>query len=176
MAVAACGEASTEPPEAAAVRPKVERSTGWKFTSIPAYERVDRAGLLAHLEQKLEGQPGRRLAALGRALKALGVLPQDYSLLDGLKKAYTEEILALYDIEERKIFLVREALEKPPKTREEKMLCQLGEAYIHGMNGIAEGVRLVRGSSVNQVPDLQHVLVTAGTAVPTSALILSHPS
>ena len=29
---------------------------------------------------------------------------------------------------------------------------QLGEAYIHGMNGIAEGVRQVRGSSVNQVP------------------------
>lgn len=27
---------------------------------------------------------------------------------------------------------------------------QLGEAYIHGMNGIAEGVRLVRGTSVNQ--------------------------
>jgi acetyl-CoA acetyltransferase len=53
---------------------------------------------------------------------------------------------------------------------------QLGEAYIHGMNGIAEGVRLVRGSSVNQVPDVQNVLVTAGTAVPTSALILSQPS
>ena len=44
------------------------------------------------------------------------------------------------------------------------------------MNGIAEGVRLVRGHSVNQVSDLQNVLVTAGTAVPTSALILSQPS
>ena len=50
---------------------------------------------------------------------------------------------------------------------------QLGEAYIHGMNGIAEGVRQVRGSSVNQVPDVENVLVTAGTAVPTSALIFS---
>ena len=28
---------------------------------------------------------------------------------------------------------------------------QLGEAYIHGMNGIAEGVRQVRGTAVNQV-------------------------
>ena len=28
---------------------------------------------------------------------------------------------------------------------------QLGEAYIHGMNGIAEAVRQVRGTSVNQV-------------------------
>jgi acetyl-CoA acetyltransferase len=49
---------------------------------------------------------------------------------------------------------------------------QLGEAYIHGMNGIAEGVRQVRGSSVNQIKDVEHVLVTAGTGVPTSALIL----
>jgi acetyl-CoA acetyltransferase len=49
---------------------------------------------------------------------------------------------------------------------------QLGEAYIHGMNGIAEGVRQVRGSAVNQVPGVEHVLVTAGTGVPTSGLIL----
>ncbi len=49
---------------------------------------------------------------------------------------------------------------------------QLGEAYIHGMNGIAEGVRQVRGTSVNQVDGVEHVLVTAGTGVPTSALVL----
>lgn len=49
---------------------------------------------------------------------------------------------------------------------------QLGEAYIHGMNGIAEAVRQVRGSAVNQVPDVEHVLVTAGTGVPTSGLVL----
>ena len=41
-----------------------------------------------------------------------------------------------------------------------------------GMNGIAEGVRQVRGSAVNQVPDVEHVLVTAGTGVPTSGIIL----
>jgi acetyl-CoA acetyltransferase len=49
---------------------------------------------------------------------------------------------------------------------------QLGEAYLHGMNGIAEGVRQVRGSSVNQVEGAEHVLVTGGTGVPTSALML----
>jgi acetyl-CoA acetyltransferase len=49
---------------------------------------------------------------------------------------------------------------------------QLGEAYIHGMNGIAEAVRQLRGTSVNQVEEAQHVLVTAGTGVPTSGLIL----
>ena len=49
---------------------------------------------------------------------------------------------------------------------------QLGEAYIHGMNGIAEGVRQVRGTAANQVDGARNVLVTAGTGVPTSALIL----
>ncbi len=49
---------------------------------------------------------------------------------------------------------------------------QLGEAYLHGMNGIAEGVRQVRGTSVNQVPEVSNVVVTAGTGVPTSGLIL----
>jgi acetyl-CoA acetyltransferase len=49
----------------------------------------------------------------------------------------------------------------------------LGEAYIHGMNGITEGVRQVRGTSCNQVENVEHVLVTSGTGVPTSALILT---
>ncbi|MFD9100887.1 lipid-transfer protein [Streptomyces virginiae] len=49
---------------------------------------------------------------------------------------------------------------------------QLGEAYLHGMNGIAEAVRQVRGTSVNQVTGASHALVTAGTGVPTSGLIL----
>ena len=49
---------------------------------------------------------------------------------------------------------------------------QLGEAYIHGMNGISEAVRQVRGTSVNQVSGDGPVLVTAGTGVPTSGLIL----
>ncbi|MFE0436207.1 lipid-transfer protein [Streptomyces nigra] len=50
---------------------------------------------------------------------------------------------------------------------------QLGEAYLHGMNGIAEGVRQVRGTAVNQVPGASRVLVTAGTGVPTSGLVLT---
>lgn len=50
---------------------------------------------------------------------------------------------------------------------------QLGEAYIHGVNGIAEAVRQVRGSAVNQVSGVEHVLVTAGDGLPTSGLILA---
>ncbi|MGA4849922.1 lipid-transfer protein [Streptomyces sp. G5(2025)] len=49
---------------------------------------------------------------------------------------------------------------------------QLGEAYLHGMNGVAEAVRQIRGTSVNQIPGAAHALVTAGTGVPTSGLIL----
>ncbi|WP_228529718.1 lipid-transfer protein [Diaphorobacter caeni] len=49
---------------------------------------------------------------------------------------------------------------------------QLGEAYIHGMNGIAEAVRQVRGTAVNQVKNVHNMVVTAGTGVPTSGLIL----
>ena len=49
----------------------------------------------------------------------------------------------------------------------------LGEAYIHGMNGIAEAVRQVRGTSVNQVAGASPVIVTSGPGTPASVLILS---
>jgi acetyl-CoA acetyltransferase len=50
---------------------------------------------------------------------------------------------------------------------------QLGEGYLHGVNGIAEGVRLVRGTSTNQpATAVENVLVTAGSPVPTSGLVL----
>jgi acetyl-CoA acetyltransferase len=50
---------------------------------------------------------------------------------------------------------------------------QIGEGYLHGTNGIAEGVRLIRGTSTTQPDDVSNVLVTAGVGVPTSGLILS---
>ena len=49
----------------------------------------------------------------------------------------------------------------------------LSEAYIHGINNIAEGVRLVRGESTSQPSKaVEHVLVSSGVGVPTGALIL----
>lgn len=48
----------------------------------------------------------------------------------------------------------------------------LSEAYIHGMNNIAEGARLIRGSSTSQPEGVEHVLVSSGVGVPTGALIL----
>lgn len=51
---------------------------------------------------------------------------------------------------------------------------QLGEGYIHGVNGIAEGVRLLRGTSTNQPPKATDtVLVTGGSPVPHSAIVLT---
>jgi acetyl-CoA acetyltransferase len=48
----------------------------------------------------------------------------------------------------------------------------LSEAYVHGMNLVVEGVRQIRGSSVNQVEGAERCLVTGGEGVPTSALLL----
>jgi acetyl-CoA acetyltransferase len=49
----------------------------------------------------------------------------------------------------------------------------LGEAYIHGMNGLNEAVRQIRGTAANQVTGVQHVLCSTPPAVPASALLLS---
>jgi acetyl-CoA acetyltransferase len=49
---------------------------------------------------------------------------------------------------------------------------QLGEAYIHGVNGVSEGVRQIRGTSPNPVEGVEHVLVTSGVGVPSSGLVL----
>lgn len=54
---------------------------------------------------------------------------------------------------------------------------QLSEAYIHGVNGILEAVRLVRGDSVNQPQKpVEHVIVTSGSGVPTGGAILGRAS
>jgi acetyl-CoA acetyltransferase len=49
----------------------------------------------------------------------------------------------------------------------------ISEGYIHGINNIAEGVRLIRGESTSQ-PDktVEHVLVSSGVGVPTGAMII----
>ena len=47
----------------------------------------------------------------------------------------------------------------------------LGEAYIHGMNTVLEGVRQIRGTAANQVPGARNAMVSSLS----SALVLSRP-
>ena len=51
----------------------------------------------------------------------------------------------------------------------------MSEAYVHGFNLIAEGVRQMRGTSTSQVEGAETSLVTSGEGVPTSALLLRKP-
>jgi len=44
--------------------------------------------------------------------------------------------------------------------------------HLHGMNGIAEGMRQLRGTAVDQIAEASTVLVTAGTGVSSSGSIL----
>ncbi|MBK6511789.1 MAG: lipid-transfer protein [Haliea sp.] len=50
---------------------------------------------------------------------------------------------------------------------------QLSEAYIHGVNGIVEATKLVRGTSLNQPnKTVNNALVTSGVGIPTGGAIL----
>jgi acetyl-CoA acetyltransferase len=49
----------------------------------------------------------------------------------------------------------------------------LSEAYTHGFNLLVEGVRQIRGTSTDQVPEANHCLVTSGNVVPTGAVVFS---
>lgn len=49
----------------------------------------------------------------------------------------------------------------------------LSEAYVHGLNHVAEGVRQLRGESTSQIPGAQVCLVTGGSGIsPSSAALL----
>ena len=71
-------------------------------------------------------------------------------------------------------YLVREgALDRDGRLPNNTHGGLLSEGYIHGMNNIAEGVRLIRGESTSQPPKaVEHVLISSGVGVPTGAMIL----
>ena len=49
----------------------------------------------------------------------------------------------------------------------------MSEAYVHGFNLVAEGVRQIRGTSTAQVDGADVSLVTSGEGVPTSAVLFT---
>ncbi len=40
----------------------------------------------------------------------------------------------------------------------------IGEAYIHGLNNVTEGVRQIRGTAVNQVKNAETAFIASGVA------------
>ena len=82
------------------------------------------------------------------------------------------EAFGFCDVGEAKDFVKDGALEVGGRLPSNTHGGQLSKAYIHGINGVNEGVRLIRGTSVNQPEKNDCVLVTAGVGVPTSAMIL----
>ncbi|MGH7859510.1 MAG: thiolase C-terminal domain-containing protein, partial [Candidatus Binatia bacterium] len=52
----------------------------------------------------------------------------------------------------------------------------LSEAYIHGLNHVVEGVKQLRGTSTCQARDPEICLVSSGSGIPTSAVLLRRAS
>lgn len=114
-----CG--SGIPPEDAELRPRVEEATGWTFGGAPDYDRIDREGLLRKIEEKIRGEPERRIRAYGRVLRLLGALPGELKLLERLKRAQVQEVLALYDPADRKVYLVEEVFDAPLSSQDRQL-------------------------------------------------------
>jgi acetyl-CoA acetyltransferase len=114
-----------------------------------------------------DAYPSGRLTTVGRQLwERAGVRPQDV------------DVAQIYENFSPLVFLVLEAYgfcgpgEAVPFIAEGNLDIDgalptnthgglLGEAYIHGINSIQEGVRQVRGTAVNQVAGVDHSLVSS---------------
>jgi acetyl-CoA acetyltransferase len=137
---------------------------------------VDQFTMTSYYRDDLTGLPEMGVVARGLWEKS-GIGPSDVDVAV-LYDHFTPFVLVQLEElgfcakGEAKDFVASGALELDGKLPLNPHGGQLGEAYLHGMNGIAEGVRQVRGTAVNQVGGVEHVLVTAGTGVPTSGLVL----
>ncbi|MFZ3566726.1 lipid-transfer protein [Streptomyces sp. BH097] len=137
---------------------------------------ADQHMMTSYYRERISGIP--EMGLVGRQLYARsGLAPEDidaailYDHFTPLVLPQLEE-LGFCGVGEAKDFIADGHLELGGRLPSNTHGGQLGEAYLHGMNGIAEAVRLVRGTSVNQPQQVEHVLVTAGTGVPTSGLVL----
>ncbi|MEM7411588.1 MAG: lipid-transfer protein [Myxococcota bacterium] len=124
----------------------------------------------------LAALPEMELAAK-RVYEISGLGPDDIDAAC-LYDAFTPEVLMQLEAfgfcgkGEAKDFVTEDSLTLGGKLPNNTHGGLLSEAYLHGVNNIAEGVRLVRGTSCNQPDGVEHVLVTSGVGVPTGAAIL----
>jgi len=136
----------------------------------------DQYSMVSYYRPELDGLP--EMGLVGKQLwSQSGLRPTDIQtaiLYDHFTAVHSDSVgrVGILRLGRGKEFIADGAIEVGGRLPINTHGGQLGEAYIHGMNGIAEGVRQLRGTSVNPVPDVEHVLVTAGTGVPTSGLIL----
>jgi acetyl-CoA acetyltransferase len=165
LVVTGVERAADLPNPAAVVRAAAQGSGPDQFV-MNSYYRDDQSGLP---EMGVVARQLWRQSGLGPADMSLAVL---YDHFTPFVLVQLEE-LGFCGRGEARQFIADGAIELDGRLPLNPHGGQLGEAYIHGMNGIAEAVRQVRGTAVNQVSGVEHVIVTAGTGVPTSGLILS---
>ncbi|MEZ5501279.1 MAG: lipid-transfer protein [Halioglobus sp.] len=133
--------------------------------------------MTSYYRDELESLPEMELAAK-RVYDMAGLGPDDIDAAC-LYDAFTSEIIMQLESfgfcgrGEGK-YLVREgALDIDGRLPNNTHGGLISEGYIHGMNNIAEGVRLIRGESTSQPRKaVAHVLVSSGVGVPTGAMIL----
>ena len=127
--------------------------------------------------QELESLPEMELAAK-RVYQMSGLGPQDIDAAC-LYDAFTSEIIMQLESfgfcgrGEGKDMVRDGALDSDGRLPNNTHGGLISEGYIHGMNNIAEGVRLIRGESTGQPEkSVEHVLVSSGVGVPTGAMIM----
>lgn len=128
--------------------------------------------------EDLNSLPEMELAAK-RVYEMSGLGPKDIDAAC-LYDAFTSEVIMQLESfgfcgrGEAKDFVMEGGLELGGRLPNNTHGGLLSEAYIHGVNNVAEGARLIRGQSYNQPEGVEHVLVSSGVGVPTGALILGH--
>ena len=148
-----------------AILAAVAQGAGARQEMMTSYYRDDLTRLP---EAKVVGDQLWRNSGLGPADVDVAILYDHFSPF----VLYQLEELGFCGRGEAKDFVKDGALEIGGRLPTNTHGGQLGEAYLHGMNGIAEAVRQMRGTAVNQVADAKVALVTGGTGIPTSGLIL----
>ncbi len=138
---------------------------------------ADQFSMNSYYRDDIAGLPEMRLVA-NQLWRQSGLKPEDMSaavLYDHFTPFVLVQLeeLGFCGRGEAKDFIADDALHLDGRLPLNPHGGQLGEAYIHGMNGIAEAVRQLRGTAANQVTDARNVVVTAGTGVPTSGLVLT---